>query len=42
MVALLDHPDLIFEKGLDRAYQRMLEAKKEIKKAEEEYFASIA
>lgn len=42
VVALFDHSDLVPEKELDRAYQKMLEAKKEIKKTEEEYFASIA
>lgn len=42
VVALFDHSDLVPEKEFDKAYQKMLEAKREINKAEEAYFASIA
>lgn len=42
VVALFDHSDLVPEKELDKAYQKMLEAKKEINKAEEAKYASIA
>lgn len=42
VVFLFDHSDIVSEKEVDRAYQKMLEEKKKIKKAEAEYFASIS